>query len=78
MASATLKASQDARLNALRNKHEALSSKVHEAQRSPGMPDDMIQLLKKQKLMVKEKIERIRAQETMERVGHMPFKVSQA
>lgn len=61
MASATLKSSQDARLNALKSKHETLSSKVHAAQRSPGVPDDMIQLLKKQKLMIKEQIERIRA-----------------
>lgn len=61
MASATLKASKDARLNALKNKHQALSSRVHEAQRSPGIPDNMIQLLKKQKMMVKEQIERIRA-----------------
>ena len=62
MASASLKASQDARLNALKSKHEALSSKVLEAQRSPGIPDDMIQLLKKQKMMVKEQIQGIRAQ----------------
>ena len=61
MASATLNSSQDARLHALKSKHEALSTRVSEAQRSPGMPDDMIQLLKKQKLMIKEQIEGIRA-----------------
>ena len=60
MATATLQATQETRLQALRSKHEHLSNRVKEAQRSPGMPDDVIQLLKKQKLALKEQIEGIR------------------
>ena len=60
MASATLIAAQQSRLQALRNKHANLSSRVKEAQSSPGIPDDVIKLLKKQKLMIKEQIEGIR------------------
>ena len=61
MATATLHDTQQTRLESLRNKHTALSNRVKEAQTSPSIPDDVIQLLKKQKLMVKEQIERIRA-----------------
>ena len=60
MATATLQPSQNSRLEALRSKHANLSNRVKEAQSSPGIPDDMIQLLKKQKLMIKEQIEGIR------------------
>ena len=60
MATATLQPSQKSRLEALRSKHANLSTRVKEAQSSPGIPDDMIQLLKKQKLMIKEQIEGIR------------------
>jgi len=61
MAIATLHSSQNSRLQSLRSKHENLSNRVKEAQSSPSIPDDMIQLLKKQKLMIKEQIEGIRA-----------------
>lgn len=61
MASAVLKTSQNSRLKALQDKHAALSNSVKQAQISLGTPDDTIQLLKKQKLMVKEQIEGIRA-----------------
>lgn len=64
MASASLKAAQESRLQSLRNKHAALSNRVKEAQTSPGIPDDIIKLLKKQKLMIKEQIEGIRSQDT--------------
>lgn len=60
MTVATLQASQNTRLEALRSKHTLLSNRVKEAQRSPGIPDDVIKLLKKQKLMIKEQIEGIR------------------
>jgi len=60
MASATLQASQNSRLKALKDKHQSLSNRVKQAQNSPSIPDDMISLLKKQKLMIKEQIEGIR------------------
>ena len=40
----------------LQKKHEALSSKIEEAQRSPSTDDLYISDLKKQKLRLKEKI----------------------
>ena len=43
----------------LRRKHEALSEKVEVAQRSPGVDDLEIADLKKQKLRLKEEIERL-------------------
>ena len=61
MATATLNASQKSRIEALRNKHAILSNRVKEAQQNPGIPDDVVKLLKKQKLMLKEQIEGIRA-----------------
>ncbi|MGG7645152.1 YdcH family protein [Rhodovulum sp. YNF3179] len=43
----------------LRRKHETLSKRVEEAQRSPGVDDLRIAELKKQKLRIKEEIERL-------------------
>lgn len=43
----------------LRRKHEHLSEQVEAAQRSPGMSDAQITELKKQKLRLKEEIERL-------------------
>lgn len=43
----------------LRKKHQSLSSKVEEAQRSPGVNDMDIAHMKKQKLHLKEEIERL-------------------
>lgn len=43
----------------LKKKHQALSDKVEEAQRAPGTPDLQISSLKKQKLRLKEEIERL-------------------
>lgn len=43
----------------LRKKHETLSRRVEEAQRSPGMDTLSISELKKQKLKLKEEIERL-------------------
>lgn len=48
----------------LRKKHEALSEMVAEAQRSPGSDDLQIAEWKKQKLKLKEEIERLSHQET--------------
>jgi len=61
MALAALDTASASRLQALKDKHTKLSSRVKKAQQSPSIPDDMIQLLKKQKLMIKEQIEGIRA-----------------
>lgn len=46
-------------LQELRRKHEMLSSEVETAQRSPGVADHVITDLKKQKLRLKEEIERL-------------------
>ncbi|MDR9392940.1 YdcH family protein [Roseovarius sp. SYSU LYC5161] len=43
----------------LKKKHEALSQRVEEAQRAPGSSDFEIAELKKQKLRIKEEIERL-------------------
>ena len=48
------------RMKALREKHEALSRQIEEAQRSPSTRDFLISQLKKQRLLVKEKLERFR------------------
>ena len=45
------------RLKALSEKHEALSRQIEEAQRTPSTRDFLISQLKKQKLLVKEKLE---------------------
>ena len=43
----------------LKKKHQALSEQVEAAQRAPGMPDLEISSMKKQKLRLKEEIERL-------------------
>ncbi len=43
----------------LRKKHQNLSDQVEEAQRCLGIPDIQITELKKQKLRIKEQIERL-------------------
>jgi len=51
--------SVNAHLTELKKKHETLSVEVEEAQRSPGTDDLHISHLKKQKLRLKEEIERL-------------------
>ncbi|MEL6644533.1 MAG: DUF465 domain-containing protein [Pseudomonadota bacterium] len=46
-------------LQELRKKHQSLSEEVEQAQRSPGTDDCHITDLKKQKLRLKEQIERL-------------------
>jgi hypothetical protein len=46
-------------LTQLRQKHEHLSAKIEEEQRSPGARDADIARLKKQKLLLKDEIERL-------------------
>jgi len=46
-------------LTELRKKHEHLSQEVEAAQRSPGFDDLHVTELKKQKLKIKEEIERL-------------------
>lgn len=46
-------------LQELKRKHQHLSEEVEQAQRSPGMDDLAIADLKKQKLRLKEEIERL-------------------
>lgn len=50
------------RLSELRKKHESLSGKIEVEQRSPGSDDLVVADLKKEKLRLKEEIERIAAQ----------------
>ncbi len=46
-------------LQELRRKHEALSERVEEAQRAPGFDDLALAEMKKQKLRLKEEINRL-------------------
>lgn len=46
-------------LQELRRKHQTLSDQVEQAQRNPGSDDLQIMELKKQKLRLKEEIERL-------------------
>ena len=46
-------------LEELKRKHQALSEKVENAQRSPGVSDQEIAELKKHKLRLKEEIARL-------------------
>ena len=46
-------------LQELRKKHETLSQEVEAAQRSPAFDDLKLTALKKQKLKIKEEIERL-------------------
>ena len=48
-------------LQELRKKHESLSEKVEEEQRNPGADHFQITELKKQKLRLKEQIERLQS-----------------
>lgn len=50
------------RLQELRRRHEALSIKVEEAQRAPGIDALAIAEMKKQKLKIKEEITRLTMQ----------------
>ena len=49
-------------LSELRKKHESLSGKIEVEQRSPGSDDLVVADLKKEKLRLKEEIERVAAQ----------------
>lgn len=49
------------RVEALREKHAAYKDKIREAQKCPSTTDFYLSQLKKQKLMIKEEIEGIRA-----------------
>jgi len=46
-------------LEELRKKHHALNQQVEEAQRHPGIDDLQITRLKKERLKIKEEIERL-------------------
>ena len=46
-------------LQELRKKHQTLSQEVEEAQRSPAFDDIQLSALKKQKLKIKEELERL-------------------
>ena len=46
-------------LKELRNKHDTLSQEVEQAQRSPAFDDIQLTALKRQKLKIKEEIERL-------------------
>lgn len=46
-------------LEELKKKHESLSAAVAEMQRAPGVPDQEITRMKKQKLRLKEEIRRL-------------------
>lgn len=51
--------SMSSHLQELRRKHQNLSQEVDQAQRSPAFDDIQLSSLKKQKLKIKEEIERL-------------------
>jgi hypothetical protein len=51
--------SMSSHLQELRKKHEHLSNEVEQAQRSPAFDELQLTALKKQKLKIKEEIERL-------------------
>lgn len=51
--------SLNSHVDELKRKHEALSERVEAAQRAPGTNDFDISTMKKQKLRLKEQIERL-------------------
>ncbi len=51
--------SMSSHIQELRKKHQSLSDRVEQAQRSPGISDIDISQLKKEKLRLKEQIERL-------------------
>ncbi|MEL6100134.1 MAG: DUF465 domain-containing protein [Pseudomonadota bacterium] len=53
--------SVSAHLEELKKKHQNLSTRVEQAQRSPGTDDLELVAMKKQKLRLKEEIERLSA-----------------
>ena len=54
--------SLSAHVEELKRRHKSLSDQVEAAQRAPGTSDQKIAELKKQKLRLKEEIERLSAQ----------------
>jgi len=55
-----LLSAQKSRLEALRQRHSVLSTRIEEAHKSPSTTDFYLRQLKKQKLVLKEEIEGIR------------------
>jgi len=55
-----LLSSQSSRIEALRQRHSVLSSRIEEAYKRPSTTDFYLSQLKKQKLSLKEEIEGIR------------------
>ncbi|MCA8884075.1 MAG: YdcH family protein [Rhodobacteraceae bacterium] len=53
--------SMNAHLQELRRKHQTLSARVEQAQRSPGIDDLHLSRMKKEKLQLKEEILRLSA-----------------
>jgi hypothetical protein len=54
--------SLNSHLHELRKKHETLSRKVEEEQRSPGVDSMVLREMKKRKLAIKQQIERLSTQ----------------
>jgi len=55
-----LLSAQKSRLDALKQRHSHLSSRIEEAHKSPSTTDLYLRQLKKEKLMLKEEIEGLR------------------
>lgn len=60
MAANAITSSQNSRLEALKVKHSALSTRIEKIQKMPSVASHYLQTLKKQKLVLKEEIEGIR------------------
>ncbi len=59
-----LSSTQSSRLESLKAKHTALSTRVEKIQNRPSSADSYLRQLKKQKLLIKEEIEEIRRAST--------------
>ncbi len=55
--------SASSHISQLRQKHEALSKKIEDEQQRPGSDDLQITAMKRQKLLLKEEITRLAAQQ---------------
>lgn len=64
MSARGLQTASASRIEALRQKHAALSARIEEAQNKPSTPDTILRQLKKQKLYLKEEIEQIKRSAT--------------
>ncbi len=60
MSAQTMSSAYLSRLEALKNKHAIIDTRIDDAQKPPGREDFYLKQLKKQRLLIKEEIETMR------------------